>query len=246
MGIPVLEMIGRAGWLARALLLLLAVESVISWAIVFQRLLSLRIASRQNRAFKKEYERYSGIVECENAETSFAGSPLASLARAAAAESRRVLDDAAGLAGVKEWSFYLQSQFSIMAERLDSMVSAHAAKLDRGVFFLAIISSSAPFLGLLGTVWGIMDSFYEIGQQGSASLPVVAPGIAEALIMTAIALFVAIPAVFFYNYLMHRVQRAEDEMDEFKDHLCGRVRREIFMLLYGGRGAGNQKQAQHV
>jgi biopolymer transport protein TolQ len=91
----------------------------------------------------------------------------------------------------------------------------------------------APFLGLLGTVWGIMNSFYQIGNQGSASLPVVAPGIAEALIVTMIGLAVAIPAVLFYNYFVHRVELIENEMDEFKNLLLAHLKRDIFNLLYG-------------
>jgi biopolymer transport protein TolQ len=98
-------------------------------------------------------------------------------------------------------------------------------------------SSIAPFLGLLGTVWGVMNSFFDIGNQGSASLPVVAPGIAEALITTIVGLVVAIPALFFYNYLNHRTERLDNEMDEFREFLLGRLKREIFSLLYSERPA---------
>ena len=102
------------------------------------------------------------------------------------------------------------------------------------MFFLAIISSVAPFIGLFGTVWGIMDSFFEIGNQGSASLPVVAPGIAEALVVTAMGLAVAIPAVFFYNYLIHKIERIEEDLDDFKETTLSRLKREMMSLLYGG------------
>jgi biopolymer transport protein TolQ len=102
-----------------------------------------------------------------------------------------------------------------------------------------MISSIAPFLGLLGTVWGIMNSFYEIGSQGSASLPVVAPGIAEALITTIVGLGVAIPALFFYNYCNHKAERAADDMEEFKELLVVRLRREIFSAFF----AESQAQA---
>jgi biopolymer transport protein TolQ len=105
--------------------------------------------------------------------------------------------------------------------------------LDKGLVILAISSSVAPFIGLLGTVWGIMNSFYQIGDQGSASLPVVAPGIAEALIATILGLAVAIPAVLFYNYYMHRVERIENEMDEVKNLLQSHLKRDLFNLLYG-------------
>jgi biopolymer transport protein TolQ len=114
-------------------------------------------------------------------------------------------------------------------------VSEVVRSLDRGIVILAIASSVAPFLGLLGTVWGIMDSFFEIGNQGSASLPVVAPGIAEALVVTAIGLAVAIPAVLFYNYFVHRVDRLENEMDDFKNMLFSHLKRDIFNTLYSGK-----------
>jgi biopolymer transport protein TolQ len=120
------------------------------------------------------------------------------------------------------------------SERMESEISSRMRTLDSGLSMLAIISSVAPFLGLLGTVWGIMDSFFEIGNQGNASLPVVAPGIAEALITTIVGLVVAIPAVFFYNHFVHSVERIEDELYEAKDMLLLRLRRNIFKLLYGG------------
>ena len=80
-----------------------------------------------------------------------------------------------------------------------------------------------------------MDSFFEIGNQGSASLPVVAPGIAEALVVTAIGLAVAIPAVLFYNYFAHRIDRIENEMDEFKNLMFTHLKRDIFNTLYSGK-----------
>jgi biopolymer transport protein TolQ len=88
---------------------------------------------------------------------------------------------------------------------------------------------------LLGTVWGIMNSFFEIGNQGSASLPVVAPGIAEALVVTLVGLAVAIPAVLFYNYFIHRVERIENEVGEFKNILFSHVKRDILSVLYGDK-----------
>jgi biopolymer transport protein TolQ len=153
----------------------------------------------------------------------------------ASVEFRRILEDAQANSNVKDWSFFLQNQFLMADERLNSLVPAITGRSEKGIFLLAIISSISPFLGLLGTVWGIMNSFFEIGNQGSASLPVVAPGIAEALITTIVGLAVAIPAVFFYNYFIHKVERIENELEEFKDILILRLKREMFNLLYGGR-----------
>ena len=88
-------------------------------------------------------------------------------------------------------------------------------KLERRVPFLATTASITPFIGLFGTVWGIMTSFQAIGAAGSSSLGVVAPGIAEALVATALGLFAAIPAVYFYNQFTHRVKHFAAEMDDF-------------------------------
>ena len=88
-------------------------------------------------------------------------------------------------------------------------------KLESRIGFLATTASSAPFVGLLGTVWGIIIAFERIGQTGSSNLAAVGPGIAEALIATAAGLFAAIPAVWFYNYLSNRVKLMASEMDDF-------------------------------
>ena len=93
--------------------------------------------------------------------------------------------------------------------------TVEVARLERRVTFLATTASITPFIGLFGTVWGIMTSFQGIAAQGSSSLGVVAPGIAEALIATAAGLFAAIPAVYFYNHLTSRVKRFAAEMDDF-------------------------------
>ena len=154
------------------------------------------------------------------------------------------MDDARENPGVRDWSFFLHNQFDMAGERLAGVVNAGVARLDKGLILLAIISSAAPFLGLFGTVWGVMNSFYQIGSQGSASLPVVAPGIAEALITTIVGLAVAIPAVFFYNYFMHRVERTEDEMVAVRDQVLLRLKRDILAEFYADPGSGTEGAGQ--
>jgi biopolymer transport protein ExbB len=104
---------------------------------------------------------------------------------------------------------------SQLTRRLRDALHAVLGQLQFGQVLLASIGSTAPFIGLFGTVWGIMDSFQQIGAQGSSSLGVVAPGIAEALITTAAGLFAAIPAVYFYNYFTNRVKHFASDMDDF-------------------------------
>ncbi len=235
MDIPVVSMIVRSGWVARIILLLLAFFSVMTWAIIFNRLSFLGNVVRNNRRFREGFEKLHSILEMERGDTKLAACPLGQLGAASVSEYRRIIADARSHTGVKDWSFFLQNQFHMASEHLNSAASAVASRLDQGVFLLAITGSIAPFLGLLGTVWGIMNSFYEIGNQGSASLPVVAPGIAEALITTIIGLAVAIPSVFFYNIFVHRASRIEDELDEFGDQVLLRLKREIFALLYSDK-----------
>ncbi len=235
MHIPVLDMIGRSGWFARFILILLGIFSIMTWAIIFNRFAFLGKVKRGNKAFLRGYASVNALVDVDKMGKGQAESPLGLICKTGVAEFRRILKDAHDLTGVKDWSFFLQNQFGMAVERINTKFSEVVRSLDRGIIILAIASSVAPFLGLLGTVWGIMDSFFEIGNQGSASLPVVAPGIAEALVVTAIGLAVAIPAVLFYNYFVHRVDRIENEMDEFKNLLLSHLKRDIFNTLYSGK-----------
>ncbi len=232
MSIPVLEMIVRSGFMGKLIIGLLILFSLASWAIIFSRLFVLNRISAGNKRFRRKYEAIQRLSEIDKMSHHDLDTPMAQLGRATSVEYRRILEDAQSHTGVKDWSFFLQNQFTMAKEHMESALTGLVAPFDKGVFLLAMTSSIAPFLGLLGTVWGIMNSFYEIGNQGSASLPVVAPGIAEALITTIVGLGVAIPALFFYNYCNHRAERIEDEMEEFKEVLVVRLKREIFNLLY--------------
>jgi len=230
--IPVITMILRSGWVARIILFLLAGFSLVTWSIIFARWINLSSMKRANNKFRRFFENISQLNQLDGLDKKLAASPLGQLGVMGRVEMKRIIDDARSDSLVKDWSFYFESQFHMAAEKLESATLLIARKLDHGLYFLAIVSSIAPFMGLLGTVWGIMNSFFQIGNQGSASLPVVAPGIAEALITTIVGLAVAIPSVFFYNVFIHQVQRLEDEMDEFSSRVVLRVKRELFTLLY--------------
>lgn len=233
MNIPVVEMVLRAGWVARFILILLGFFSIITWAIIFNRMVFLGKAAKGNRLFLRKYIALRTVTEISKLDKRETACPIGILGKMGVVEYTRIIEDSHALSGVRDWSFFLQNQFGMALEKINTVFSETVRKLDKGIIFLAIASSVAPFLGLLGTVWGIMNSFYQIGNQGSASLPVVAPGIAEALIVTMIGLAVAIPAVLFYNYFVHRVDVIENEMDEFKNLLLAHLKRDIFNLLYG-------------
>jgi biopolymer transport protein TolQ len=217
----------------RLILALLGLFSIMTWAIIFNRMIFLGKASKGNKLFMRKYSGMKALTEIEKLDKKETASPVGVLGRIGIIEYKRILEDSHALTGVRDWSFILQNQFGMALERINTSFSEQVRKLDKGLIYLAISSSVAPFLGLLGTVWGIMNAFYQIGNQGSASLPVVAPGIAEALITTIIGLAVAIPAVLFYNYFVHRVELVENEMDEFKNLLLAHLKRDIFNVLYG-------------
>jgi biopolymer transport protein TolQ len=241
MNVPVIDMILRSGWVARSILILLGIFSVITWAVIFNRLYYFGRVVKRNRLFHKKYMGVKALVEIEKTDIVLLSSPMGMLGLKGVGEFRRILDDSSTHTGIRDWSFFIQSQFSIAQERIDTVFAELSRKFDSGLIVLAISASVCPFLGLLGTVWGIMNSFFEIGNQGSASLPVVAPGIAEALITTLVGLAVAIPAVLFYNYFVHRVDTIENEVDEFKSLLFSHMKRDILSVLYRDKSAGTPK-----
>ena len=114
-----------------------------------------------------------------------------------------------------------------LAQAMDGAIAQEADRLSERLNFLATVGAVAPFVGLFGTVWGIMNSFFQIGQQQNSSLAVVAPGISEALFATAIGLFAAIPAVIAYNRFSHRVDQLEARLQRFADRLHASLSREL-------------------
>jgi biopolymer transport protein TolQ len=235
MNIPVVDMVLRSGWAARTILILLGIFSVVTWAVIFNRLYFLGNAAKKNRLFLKKYVGCATMPEIERLDKNLLSCPMGTLGMKGVSEYRRILADSHSHTGVRDWSFFIQNQFAIALEQMDAVYSELSRELDKGLILLAISASVCPFLGLLGTVWGIMNSFFEIGNQGSASLPVVAPGIAEALITTLVGLAVAIPAVLFYNYFIHRAERIENEVGEFKNLLFSHAKRDILSILYGDK-----------
>jgi biopolymer transport protein TolQ len=137
-------------------------------------------------------------------------------------------------AGVAEWRRSLggkamdrEGTRQRLAQVMDSAIAQEADRLSERLNFLATVGAVAPFVGLFGTVWGIMNSFFQIGQQQNSSLAVVAPGISEALFATAIGLFAAIPAVIAYNRFSHRVNQIEARLQSFADRFHASLSREL-------------------
>ena len=199
----------------------LILASVWVWTIIVS--FSLRSAALRRRcdSYEREFWQAGDIAAFQAAQGKH-DIPSARVAAAGLAEWRRStgtksFDRAMSLDGTRQR----------LAVAMDSAIAQEAEKLAERLNFLATVGAVAPFVGLFGTVWGIMNSFYQIGQQQNSSLAVVAPGISEALFATAIGLFAAIPAVIAYNRFAHRVDQLEARLQRFADRFHASLSREL-------------------
>jgi biopolymer transport protein TolQ len=218
-----------AGWVVKGVMCLLLVFSVVCWGIIFTKAVALSRARKHTQLFFDAFResRKFSLLYAEAKQFNF--SPLAHVFKAGYAELNRVsrvqtASQKATPDGVQEPE-YERSAMDNVIRSLEQAVTAERSRLERGVNFLATTGSSAPFIGLFGTVWGIMESFRRIGVMKSASLAVVAPGIAEALVATAAGLLAAIPAVIFYNYFLGRINIMVTDMDNFSSELINIIER---------------------
>lgn len=226
----VLSMIMDAGLLVQLVLLILLIFSVVSWAIIATKYRNLRKVNSENSLFLEAYMKCSNLADVFPEAKKYTSSTLAAVFRAGYSELVSIAKAARGPASSRgvEDPFVSGPELKGLdnVERaLNRACGAETTKLEAALGFLATTGSASPFIGLFGTVWGIMDTFRSIGYRGSATLAVVAPGISEALIATAAGLAAAIPAVIFYNYYLNRVKNMTLEMDSFASELINIVER---------------------
>jgi biopolymer transport protein TolQ len=206
--------------IAQFVLLILVAFSVVSWGVILHKLWTFRKAERQSATFLDVFRRSSKFSEVHAVCKSLSDSPLVGIFQSGYAElNSQLRQSGAAAAGQTLAASGVPARPMLRSlPALDrALLRASAAevnKLERRVPFLATTASITPFIGLFGTVWGIISAFDSIGQAKSTSLAVVAPGIAEALVATAAGLFAAIPAVYFYNLLAHRVKIFATDMDD--------------------------------
>lgn len=213
----------NAGPVVKLVLLILVYFSVVSWAIILYKFLVVQRAMRQSEAFldffwsKKRFDTIGqGLKEYKH-------SPLAILFRDVYQE---LMQGRRGVEGQEDAPMLADlGEQERVARVLRRATTSETHRLEKYLTFLATTGSAAPFIGLFGTVWGIMDAFHGIGQTGSASLAVVAPGISEALVATAIGLVAAIPAVIGYNHFLNKVNILIGDMDNFSQEMLNIVQR---------------------
>ena len=213
----VADLVLSAGPVAKFVLAVLALFSVICWALIVEKWWEFRKIRRESTRFIRVFREARRFSLVYGAAKKHRESPLAQMYLAGGQEVAATFGS-----GEMADRFLEDSDEGMPLDRLDSInramrraAGSEIERMERYLPFLATTASSAPFIGLFGTVWGIMTSFQSIGAQGSANLAVVAPGISEALIATAAGLGAAIPAVMGYNFFVNRVKYWAGEMDGF-------------------------------
>lgn len=222
----IVRLIAESSAVSKAVLLLLALFSILSWSVILYKLWAFRRASRQSASFLDVFRRSNKFSEVQAVCRSLGESPLVGMFQAGYTELTAQLrqipstgDPASGRPTIKSLPAVDRALMRASVVEMN--------RLERRIPFLATTASIAPFIGLFGTVWGIMASFQGIGQTGSTNLGVVAPGIAEALVATAFGLFAAIPAVYGYNHFTHGVKLFASEMDDFAMEFLNIVERNF-------------------
>lgn len=217
-GSQILDLLAHTSYVSRVVLLILALFSIASWSVILYKIWTFRRAERQTLTFLDVFRRSNKFSEVQAVCGSLVASPLVGLFQSGYAElTAQLRGHAAADAGHPQATPGRPTLKSLTAVDRSLMRASvvEVNKLERRLPLLATTASVTPFIGLFGTVWGIMTAFLSIGQTGSTSLNVVGTPIAEALIATAFGLAAAIPALVAYNHLSNRVRLFASEMDDF-------------------------------
>jgi biopolymer transport protein TolQ len=226
-----INMIMSAGPMVQMVLLLLLLFSVTSWTIIIVKFRYLRKAFNESAAFTEFFWKSRDLSEAFARSKQLRGSPIARIFRVGYLELKK-LSQSGGASPTRS----SQQGKSLGAEfygidnvnrALRRAINTEVTRMTQTVPFLATTGNTAPFIGLFGTVWGIMNSFHGIGLRGSASLAVVAPGISEALIATAAGLAAAIPSVIAFNYFTQKIRVIESELQSFSADFLNIIERDI-------------------
>jgi biopolymer transport protein TolQ len=210
-GGEITSLVGASGLVAKTVLLILLVFSVMSWAIIFAKWGLFRRARMQSNRFVRAFRKSQRIQDISTVADQFKPSPLVAVFEGAYDELR------------KQAPMPLRLHALQRATQIAS--SEELTRLESRLPFLATTGAVTPFIGLFGTVWGIIDAFHGLGTAGAATLRAVAPGISEALITTAAGLFAAIPAVIAYNIFMQHIREFGARMDDFGLELMNEIER---------------------
>jgi biopolymer transport protein TolQ len=231
------NMVMETSWVGRTILIILLVFSLVSWAIILRKFLLFRSLKGKRAQFFHAFEHRATLAEAYQTALAIPANPLTEVFKAGIRElkllSQRptgIEEDDLGIGGVAAPPRGTTAITILEKDSIHMALEREAAQqvehLEEGLSFLASTGSVAPFFGLLGTVWGIMDAFLQIGLRGSGNMNAVAPGIAEALVTTVAGLAVAIPAVLAYNHFLSQSKEVADELSHFSSELINLIVRE--------------------
>ncbi|MFV9843770.1 MAG: protein TolQ [Rickettsia conorii subsp. raoultii] len=210
--LSIFSLLSSSDIIGKSVMLMLLIASIWSWAIIWDKIFKLVQVQKSMRAFENVFWSGGVLEQLYESIKRSVNNPLALIFVSAMDECKSL--------STKGLSEGLKNNHK---ERITGAMylaqNREVEKLEKNLSFLATVGSSAPFVGLFGTVWGIMHSFQSIATSKNTSLAVVAPGIAEALLATAIGLFAAIPAVIFYNYLISRINLINNKIEDFISEL---------------------------
>jgi biopolymer transport protein TolQ len=208
---------------AKLIIGLLFVFSIMAWWVMFSKAVQMRRARKLNLFFYNEFNSQQHVLGIFDRRLQVDGCPLFRVYEAGSKELDARLKNAAG-DGRKR--FVSLKGMEHVKRTLENTVAQQSLRLESGLILLAIAVSGAPFLGLLGTVWGVMSTFSGIARQGSATMAAMAPGVSAALITTVAGLLVAIPSMFGYNWLVHNLRVQTVELDNFAQELVSKMETE--------------------
>ncbi len=208
-------LVASASWVARGVLVVLLLFSLLSWAIILYKGMALHRAHSQSVTFLDVFRKSSKFSEVNAVCPQLRASPLVGVFQAGYLEVNQQVRGATPGAGAGAVQKPTVRSLDSLSRSLARAATVEATRLERRLSFLATTASVTPFVGLFGTVWGIMTAFQDIGRMASANIVVVAPGISEALITTAMGLVAAIPAAVFFNFFSSRTRVLSAMMDDF-------------------------------
>jgi biopolymer transport protein TolQ len=212
LGGEIVDLLWQTGPIAKIVLVILMVFSLLSWAIIVQKLSLFRRARTQSARFQRAFRKASRLQDVAAVAEQFKPSPLVTVVEGAYEELKKQ-------GGLRNPTAVQRAMQIASSEEL--------TRMERRLPWLATTGAVAPFIGLFGTVWGIMDAFHGLGTAGAATLRAVAPGISEALITTAAGLFAAIPAVIAYNVYLNNVREFGSRMDDFSLEIMNTIERSV-------------------
>ena len=231
-GSDIVQMILHAGLMVKCVMAILFLFSIVSWAIIFFKWQLFRRAKQETEYFFDLFWEDTALEKIKEECEDLGASPVAHLFRSGYAELKRI-GKIQQVPSSEDWGSAMQTLLYNVERTLKKTSIQQGNRLERALSFLATTGNTAPFIGLFGTVWGIMESFRGIGMKGSASLAVVAPGISEALIATAAGLAAAIPAVVAFNHFNHKAMVSRSEMDTFSSDFLNLLERQVFKKKTG-------------